>query len=690
MHQDFLVEIGTEELPSKSLQRFASSFSDGIEESLIKADLSYSDIQSFVTPRRIALLVKNLAARQPDKTIDKIGPLTSLAFDAQGEPTPAALGFAKSCGTTVAELKTISTPKGESLAYQQQITGKNIHELAPKIVENAISSLPIPKPMRWGTKDISFIRPVHWIVMMHGSDIIAGNLFELETSNKTRGHRFHHPQLLTVTDPKLYSELLKTNGYVIAQYDERKTIIREEILNITPPNSSVIIDEDLLDEVTGLVEWPVALLAQFDHRFLDVPKEALISAMKTHQKCFPVVNKDQDLLPYFVTIANIESKQTTEVITGNERVMRARLADAEFFFHTDLKNGLEHYLEQLKNVVFQNKLGSLYDKATRIGSLAHHIAQQLESDPLPASRAGLLCKADLTTEMVGEFPELQGIMGYYYALHNNEFIDIAIAIKEHYLPRFAGDSLPTTLLGNACAIADRLDTLTGIFSIGQSPTGEKDPFALRRAALGMVRILIENHLPLDLHALLTVAAKNYTDQNHEALVEEIFEFCLDRLRTWYLEKGIHASAFAAVLIKRPTSPLDFDYRINAIHYFQQLPEAQALAAANKRVSNIFKQSPLPPHSHFNYALLQLEAEKQLAGIIEEQSQKVAELCQAFRYQEALTLLATLREPIDHFFDKVMVMVDDPALRDNRLLLLNNLRQLFLQIADISLLQQDNR
>lgn len=693
MHQekkDFLVEIGTEELPPKSLQRFASSFSDEIEESLIKAELSYSDIQSFVTPRRIALLVKNLAARQPDKTIDKIGPLKSLAFDAQGEPTPAALGFAKSCGMTVTELKTIATPKGECLVCQQQITGKNIDELAPKIVEDAISSLPIPKPMRWGSKDVSFIRPVHWVVMMHGNDIVAGNLFELKTDNKTGGHRFHHPQWLTVTDPASYDELLKTKGYVVAQYDERKNIIREELLKITPPNSTVIIDEDLLDEVTGLVEWPVALLGKFDQRFLDVPKEALISSMKTHQKCFPVVNQDQDLLPYFVTIANIESKQTAEVITGNERVMRARLADAEFFFHTDLKNGIEHYLEQLKNVVFQNKLGTLYDKATRIASLASHIAEQLESDPLAASRAGLLCKADLTTEMVGEFPELQGVMGYYYALHNNEFIDIAIAIKEHYLPRFAGDTLPTTLLGNACAIADRLDTLTGIFSIGQAPTGDKDPFALRRAALGLVRIMIENHLPLDLHALLKVAAQKYNEQNHEAVVEEVFEFCLERLRTWYLEKGIHATAFAAVLAKRPTSPLDFDYRINAIHFFQQLPEAGALAAANKRVSNIFKQSPLPPHSHFNYALLQLDAEKQLANIIEEQSQKIEELCSAFRYQEALTLLATLREPIDRFFDEVMVMVDDLALRDNRLLLLNNLRQLFLQIADISLLQQDNR
>lgn len=684
--QDFIVEIGTEELPPKSLQRFASCFSEQIEEAIIKAELPYEGMQSYVTPRRIGLIIQNLAGSQKNKTIDKIGPLVSLAFDAQNEPTPAAMGFAKSCQTTVSELSKVMTPKGESLVYQQEVKGKTIQELAPRFVEQALNALPIPKPMRWGANEFSFVRPVHWILMMHGSEVINCKLFGLQADNQTFGHRFHHPAALTVDHSNNYCLLLKKKGYVLASYEERKTTIRQQLTALGKMKGHIVIDEALLDEVTGLVEWPVAQMGTFDSRFLDVPKEALISAMKIHQKCFHLIDDENNLLPYFITVANLESLQPEQVVTGNERVMAARLSDAEFFFHTDLKNGLEHYLQQLKTVIFQNKLGTLHDKANRIAKLATHIARDLQVDESVAARAGILCKADLTTEMVSEFPELQGIMGYYYALHNNEFIDIAIAIKEHYLPRFAGDVIPTTVYGNVCAITDRLDTLVGIFGINQAPTGEKDPFALRRSALGLVRILIENRLPLNLEGLLRLAADQFENLPNEDVVTETFDFCIERLRTWYLDKGISPSAFTSVLARRPTSPLDFDYRINAIHYFQQLPEAQALASANKRVSNIFKQSPLPAHTHFNYALLQLEAEKQLADIIEERSKKIEELCQRYLYQDALTLLAHLRTPIDRFFDEVMVMVEDETLRDNRLLLLNNLRQLFLHIADISLLQ----
>lgn len=688
--QDFLVEIGTEELPPKSLQRFSRAFSEQLEQSLIKAEFNYEGLQSFITPRRIAVVIQNLNHKQNDKKAVKIGPLLTLAFDSDGKPTPAALGFAKSCNSNVDDLTTVMTPKGESLSFTQEIPGKTIVELAPEFIQQAISALPIPKPMRWGNSDVSFVRPVHWIIMMHGNQVIDGKLFDITADNKTFGHRFHHPDAITISHPNVYQDILKNQGRVIASYEERKENIRDQIINIAKLKGKIIIDEDLLDEVTGLVEWPKALLGTFDQRFLDVPKEALISAMKTHQKYFPIVDEQNDLLPYFVTVANIESSSPEQVIAGNERVVRARLSDAEFFFHTDLKNGIEHYSEQLKTVVFQNKLGTLHDKAIRISHLASYIVEQLQGDTTLAARAGLLCKADLMTEMVGEFPELQGIIGYYYALHNNEFIDIAIAIKEHYLPRFAGDILPTTLLGNACALADRIDTLIGIFGIGQKPTGEKDPFALRRAAIGLLRILIENHLPLNLDELLAKAAKNYAHLSNENVVQETFDFCLERLRTWYTEKGFSSSAFTAVLARKPRSPLDFDYRINAINYFQQLPEAQALAAANKRVSNIFKQVTLPPHTHFNYALLELDAEKQLADIIELEYPKIEELVQTFRYQDALTILARLRDPIDRFFDDVMVMVEDEILRNNRLLLLNNLRELFLQIADISYLQQDHR
>ncbi|MBA2653592.1 MAG: glycine--tRNA ligase subunit beta [Gammaproteobacteria bacterium] len=685
-YDDFLVEIGTEELPPKSLYLLASCLADKISQELTDAFLPYEQIQFFATPRRLAVWVRNLKPNQEDRCLERVGPAVSIAYDPQGNPTPAAIGFAKSCQVTLDKIEIKNTPKGDCLFYNQLQPGETIFELAPYLVKKALQELPISKPMLWGNHSTAFVRPVHWLLMMYGSQVIPCRLFDLDTDNKTYGHRFHHPEPITVNDPAQFEATLKEKGFVIANFEQRKEDIREKIIAIAKEKGRVIIDESLLDEVTGLVEWPVPFLGRFDSRFLKVPQEALISAMKLHQKCFPLVNDQGLLLPYFIATANIESKEPEEVVTGNERVIKARLSDAEFFYHSDLKQGIEANLTKLNTIVFQNKLGTLYEKAIRISKLSGFIAEKINADKQKALRAGLLCKADLTTEMVGEFPELQGIMGFYYALENKESEEVATAIKEHYHPKFSGDSVPTLPLSSAVALADKLDTLVGVFGIKQAPTGEKDPFALRRAALGVLRILIENELALDLRDLLQEAAKGYHSLENANVVEETLIFMLERLRSWYFEKGISADIFASVNARFPTSPLDFDARIRAIQYFQQLPSAQALSAANKRVSNILKQTIFPPHTHYNFALFELTAEKNLATVIEQVAKKVEEFCRHYDYQAALGLLADLRGPIDHFFDEVMVMVDDEKLRNNRLLLLANLRQLFLHIADISLLQ----
>jgi glycyl-tRNA synthetase beta chain len=685
-NEDFLIEIGTEELPPKNLHRLASSFANNLENEFVKAQLSYGEVQLFATPRRIAVLIKEVAKQQQDKTLEKTGPAISSAYDQTGQPTASALGFARSCQTDLEQLTTISTPKGECLYFSRVVPGDFFTHLVPNLVKTAINQLPIPKPMLWGDHKTAFIRPVHWVLMIYGETVIPCQLFELESNNLTYGHRFHHPKALQITHPSLFKPTLQEQGYVISDYQERKENIRSQILAIAKDKGQIIIDEALLEEVTGLVEWPVALAGNFDSRFLRVPKEALISAMKMHQKCFPVIDKTGNLLPHFIFIANIESSDPKEVIVGNERVIRARLSDAEFFYHNDLKIGINQQLNQLKTIIFQNKLGTLFEKANRIGKLAEFIANKLQVEAVNAKRAGLLCKADLTSEMVGEFPELQGIMGYYYALESNEPVDVAQAIKEHYQPRFAGDELPATEISCSVALADKLDTLTGIFGISQAPTGEKDPFALRRAALGVLRIIIEKKLPLDLRELLVEAAKGYPTLENENTVEETLTFIMDRLRTWYLDQAVSPDVFAAVYARYPTAPLDFDKRIKAIQYFQTLPEATALAAANKRVSNILKQALLPPHDHYNYTLFELEAEKELADTIEKIVSKVKALQAEQNYQEALTILATLKTPIDNFFDAVMVMTENETLRNNRLILLSNLHQMFLEIADISLLQ----
>jgi glycyl-tRNA synthetase beta chain len=683
---DLLVEIGTEELPPKPLFRLAETFSQKIKQELEIIELPFEHIEFYATPRRISVLVRRVASQQKDRILEKVGPAVALAFDKEGNLTPAAIGFAKACRMPVKDLQTKETPKGLCLYSKQIISGESIIALAPDFVKKALNQLPIPKSMLWGNHSVPFLRPVHWLLMLYGEEVIPCELFELSSTNKTYGHRFHAPSAIHIKKPSTYSSLLEEKGFVIASYQKRKAIIQQQIENVSKTKGQVIIDEDLLDEVTSLVEWPTALLGCFDSRFLQVPQEALISAMKYHQKCFPIVNAHGYLLPYFITVSNIDSKDPQQVIIGNERVIRARLSDAEFFYYTDLKRGLERHLNELKTIVFQNKLGTLYEKAERITELAGTLGEMGNVDINKVRRASLLCKADLATEMVGEFPELQGTMGFYYALKNNESVEVALAIKEHYLPRFAGDSVPSEIMGSLVALADKTDTLVGIFGINQVPSGEKDPFGLRRAALGIVRILIENRLSFDLRELLEIAIEGYPKLENDHVLEMTLRFIMERLRAWYIEKGIDADVFASVFARYPTSPLDFEERIRAVHYFKQLPEAKALSAANKRVGNILKQTPIPLDLHFKPSLFQLEAERQLGQLIEQETKTIKVLCAAYKYQEALTLLAKLRQPVDRFFEEVMVMTDDEGLRHNRLVLLNNLRQLFLQIADISLLQ----
>lgn len=684
--KDFLIEIGTEELPPKSISGLVSNFSAQLELVLNQAKLTYRDIQLYTTPRRIAVLIKSLLAQQPDRYIEKTGPSLSTAYDAQGNPTPQALGFAKSCGVDFSTLQVKETPKGNCLSFTQQIKGENIFALAPKFIAKALDLLPISRPMNWGDMKTPFIRPVHWILLMYGDEVIPCELFGLKTDNKTFGHRFHFPAALEISNPDDYATLLSTKGFVLPNFQQRKEHIRHEITTLASQKGQVVINEDLLDEVTGLVEWPTPLLCRFHERFLKIPPEALTSVINIHQKNFPIIDRSkQNLLPFFIAVANIESQNPQQVVVGNERVMHARLADGEFFYHADLIHSLPDYLERLKGVIFQHKLGTMWDKANRLSKLASLIAKELDYPVEAAERAGLLSKADLVTQMVGEFPELQGIMGYYYALKDKELTEVANAIKEHYLPRYSGDELPKTSIGTTLALADRLDTLVGIFGINQAPTGEKDPFALRRAAMGTLRIMIENRLPLDLKKLLLYAQNGYEHLENPDTVDQVLDFIIDRLRAWYQERGTNTDVYSSVLARYPTSPLDFDNRIQAVQHFQQLPEAHALAAANKRVKNILKQTEAPQQSQLNHALLQEPAEKQLATVLEQMSKEVEKLCIACKYTEALTVLAKLQQPIDNFFDQVRVMVEDEKIKENRLTLLISLRNLFLKVADVSLL-----
>jgi len=686
--QDFLVELGVEELPSKALKPLSDAFTQGIAKGLEEAGIAFGKVEAFAAPRRLAVRIRNLADAQPDKPVEKRGPAVKAAFDDSGNPTRALTGFATSLGVTPDQLDTLETDKGAWLVYRIVEQGKPTVDLMPGLVEQSLASLPIPKRMRWGAHRTEFVRPVHWLVMLFGNKIIDTPIMGLTPSNKTRGHRFHCPKTLIIPTPADYEVVLEQEGYVIADFAKRREQIRAGVSALAEAEAGgkAVINEDLLDEVTGLNEWPVPLMGRFDKRFLKVPAEALISSMEEHQKYFHVVDVDGDMLPLFITVANIESKDPSQVVSGNEKVIRPRLADAAFFYENDRKTRLEDRIERLKPIVFQDKLGSVYDKSVRVATLAKKIATAIGSDPALAERAAMLAKTDLVTEMVLEFSDLQGIMGQYYAADDGEPADVAKAMNEQYLPRFAKDSLPTTLTSCALAIADRLDSLVGLFGIGQPPSGTRDPFALRRASLGVLRIIVERELPLDLQTCCEWAEENFTGLSAENTASNVVDYMLERFRAHYDDQGISAEVYLAVHARRPTRPLDFDRRIKAVEAFRQLPEALALAGANKRVSNILaKQGGDSVGETINSSLLQDPAEKALATQVEQQAHKVLPLFEQGDYASALQSLASLQEPVDNFFSEVMVMADDEAVRDNRLALLNRLHNLFLRVADISLL-----
>ena len=686
--QDLLIEIGTEELPPKALLGLSEAFSSGICAGLEQQQLSYSVATPFATPRRLAVLVKGVATLQADRSIEKRGPALKAAIDKTGQPTPAALGFARSCGVEFAALEQLTTDKGAWLIHRSIQPGKATATLVPEIIQAALAALPIPKRMRWSDLPFEFVRPVHWLVILFGQEVIEANIFGITSSRETRGHRFHHPQPIALNHADEYAKQLEEPGYVMATFANRREQIRIHVEEAAEKIGGIaVIEEALLNEVTSLVEWPVAIVGSFEEKFLAVPPEALIATMKGHQKYFHVVNQNGQLLPNFIAISNIASHHPELVRAGNERVIRPRLSDAAFFWQQDRAKPLESRLEQLKTVIFQNKLGNLYDKSKRVAKLAGRIAKQLGAEELQGIRAALLAKCDLLTEMVNEFPELQGIMGAYYARHDQETEDVAIALREQYMPRFWGDELPQTVLGQALAIADKLDTLVGIFGIDQPPTGDKDPFGLRRATIGIIRMMIECQLPLDVSQLLMEAQAAYPPNNLLAdASEQVFEFLLERLRSYYQDKGVNYGSIEAVLATRPVSPLDADRRIFSIEAFRQLPEATSLASANKRIHNILKKAEesfaaTPDPSYFNQV-----AERTLYEQMEAVNQTITPLLQSGDYSAALQHLAGLREAVDNFFDNVLVMDEDPKVRINRLSFLQRIRQLFLQIADISRLQ----
>lgn len=686
--RDLLVEIGSEELPPKALATLLDSFVASMREGLEKAGLAFDDVAGFATPRRLAIRIRQLEVAQADREELRRGPALTAAFDGDGCATRAAEGFARSCGVSVEQLQRIENEKGSWLGYRVHQAGQQATALVPEIVQVAIDRLPVPKRMRWGDSDVEYVRPVHWVVMLFDDEIIDTEILGLRTGRETRGHRFHHPQSIYLADPEAYVPVLETEGRVMVDMEARRTAIHGQVVEAARAvNGEALIDESLLDEVTALVEWPVAIQGSFDEAFLDIPQEALISSMQDHQKYFPVVDASGNLLPHFVTISNIESRDPEQVRAGNERVIRPRLADAAFFWNQDRKHRLESRASHLRNMVFQKRLGTLFDKQQRVASLAAHIAQLIGSDPMLADRAAALGKCDLVTSMVYEFPELQGIMGRYYALHDKEPEEVALALDEQYQPRFAGDDLPATQTGQALAIADRLDTLVGIFAIGQAPTGDRDPFALRRATLGVLRILIEGRLDLDLVELLEQAASHYPPDIRAAdALDTVFEFMMDRLRAYYTDRDVAVNVFEAVRARKPTRPLDFDLRVRAVNEFRTLPEAEALAAANKRIGNILRKTDETIPATFETARMAESAEQALAKALDQLTPGVSAAFDEGNYTDALRTLASLREPVDTFFDTVLVMAEDAELRRNRLALLQHLHRLFLRAADLSRLQ----
>ena len=679
---DFLVELGTEELPPKALGKLSDAFRTGIEKGLKDAGLKHGRVQAFAAPRRLAVLIEQLDTEQPDRSINLDGPPLQAAFDAEGEPTQAALGFARKCGVDLAEVDR----SGPKLRYSRSIPGQATAELLPAIVETSLNELPIPKRMRWAARKEEFVRPTQWLVMLFGDQVVDCTILTQRAGRESRGHRFHSPSPVRISKPSSYLEDLR-GAHVIADFVERRELIAKRVEQLAAEqNGTAIVPPALLDEVTALVEWPVPLVCSFEERFLEVPQEALITTMQDNQKYFCLLDANGKLLPRFITVANIESKDPAQIVAGNEKVVRPRLTDAEFFFKQDKKQKLDSFNERLKNVVFQAQLGTVYDKAVRVSRLAAFIAERTEGNAQWAARAGLLSKCDLATEMVSEFPEMQGIAGYYYAVNDGEPTDVALALNEQYMPRGAGAELPVTHTGAILAVADKLDTLVGIFGIGMLPTGSKDPYALRRAALGILRILIEKRLDLDLVAAVRFSINQFGGQvKTEGLADQILDFIFDRLRARYEDEGVEVASYLSVRAVQPGSALDFDQRVQAVQAFRNLPEAEALAAANKRVSNLLSkfEAKLPETVEPRY--FDNATEFSLYSALQQAEQAVQPLAADRQYREALERLEHLRGPVDAFFEAVLVNAEDASVRANRYALLARLRGLFLGVADISAL-----
>jgi glycyl-tRNA synthetase beta chain len=684
--QNLLIELGTEELPPKSLKKLAVSFCENFEAQLNSANLQFDSIEWFAAPRRLALKIHNLDEQQADKQVEKRGPAVSSAFDADGNATKAAQGWARGCGIDVADATRMKTDKGEWLLHVATVAGKNIAELVESFIVQALKQLPISKPMRWGTGKEEFIRPVHTLIALYGDKVLPAQVLGLTSGDQSQGHRFHHKDLVTITHADNYQEELNA-AYVMVDFNKRQQTISQQMAVICKENNAKTIeDNDLLDEVTSLVEWPVALVGTFEERFLDVPPEALIYTMKDDQKYFPLLDDSGKLLPKFIFITNIESKDPQQVISGNEKVVRPRLADAEFFYNTDKKHTLESRLASLDTVLFQKQLGTLKDKSERIAKLAGHIASQINADVTLSERAGLLSKTDLMTEVVMEFTDIQGVMGKYYALNDGEDVKVADALYQQYMPKFAGDELPTSLEACSVALADKFDSLVGIFGIGQHPKGDKDPFALRRAAIGIIRILIEKELPIDFQQVAEFAAGLFGDKlSNDKVIEDVIDFMLGRFRAHYQEQNIKVEMIRAVEVKRPTSALDFERRLKAVVNFAKLDTAVALAAANKRVNNILSKNGQSEFIAIDATLLTDPAEVNLVNKLNSISGSVNTSFDAGDYQSGLNQLAELRDVIDAFFDDVMVMADDSAVKNNRLAILGELQRLFMFTADISVL-----
>jgi glycyl-tRNA synthetase beta chain len=693
--RNLLIEIGTEELPPKALRALSESFAASLYGGLVEAGVvedAPGRFKNYATPRRLAVWVQGVLPKQPDQVEDKRGPAIQAAFDSSGNPTPAAEGFARSCGVSVSKLRKTVTEKGSWLTYQRKVKGERLQAIMKECLAASVKGLPIPRRMRWGDSEEEFVRPVHWLLALYGSDLVKTEVLGLKSNRFTRGHRFHCPDMLRVPSADRYVSTLKTSGYVLADYDTRRSLIEKQVNRLARKEGGrALIAPSLLDEVTGLVEWPVSLLGSFEEKYLKLPREVLVSTMEDHQKYFSITSDKGRPMPMFIAVSNIKSKSPKRVRQGNERVLRARLSDAEFFWNTDQKKNLEERIEELRGVLFHFRLGSIYDRTMRLEKLSKRIARRLAVDQQHAAEAARLCKTDLVTDMVGEFPDLQGVIGRYYAINQGLDRTVADAIDGHYLPRFSGDSLPVGGVAQSVAIADRIDILTGIFACGEIPTGDKDPFGLRRAALGVLRILIEGKIDLDLRKLIDDALLLYSKSGFDGIntgpevSAQVFDYTIERLRGYFQSLGHGTDVYAAVAAVGPTRPLDFYLRVKALDQFfsKRKGAADSLASANKRIANILAKSGAGDIAKFDRKLATEKEEIALAGALAGLRKQVSKEFSSGSYDKGLKALAGLRSPVDAFFDRVMVMDENPAVRSNRLALLSEIRGLFLRVGDIS-------